>query len=141
MKVKVALLHPNAKIPTRANPNDAGADLTAVSVRHTSEFIEYDTGVAIQLEPGYVAKIYARSSISKYDLVLCNSVGIIDVGYCQSIKLRFKSTEQLAYPRIYEVGDRIGQIIVEKLLDTEFEEVDTIEGNREGFGSTDVKKQ
>jgi dUTPase len=39
------------------------------------------------------------------------------------------------------VGDRIGQIIVEKLLDTEFEEVDTIEGNREGFGSTDVKKQ
>jgi len=92
-------LHPNAVIPTRANIGDAGFDLTAVTARITEEgYIEYGTGLAINLEsikPSsndrlIWADLRPRSSISKYDLVLANSVGTIDLGYRGEICCRFK---------------------------------------------------
>lgn len=92
-------LNPNAVIPTRANIGDAGFDLTAITAKITEEgYIEYGTGLAINLEsinPSsnnriIWADLKPRSSISKYDLVLANSVGTIDLGYRGEILCRFK---------------------------------------------------
>nr|DAI39659.1 MAG TPA: dUTPase [Caudoviricetes sp.] len=79
MLVKVKKLVPEAIIPSYAKPGDAGMDLVATSVDfNNSQYIEYGTGLAIEIPKGYVGYIFPRSSNSKYDLQLCNCVGVID---------------------------------------------------------------
>jgi dUTP pyrophosphatase len=78
MEVKIKKLHPDAVIPTYAKAGDAGIDLVAVKINITNEYIEYETGLAIEIPEGYFGAILPRSSNSKKDLLLCNSVGIID---------------------------------------------------------------
>lgn len=168
MKVKFKKLHRNAVIPKYAKPGDAGMDLTAVSRemvtnKDHADYIEYNTGLSIEIPDGYVGLLFPRSSISKKDLTLCNSIGVIDSKYRGEIKLRFKvdisydSLEQLkgdlAYvwdnhreeeviQYIYDINDRVGQLIILSYPQIEFEEVeelsDTVRGEG-GFGSTNNK--
>ena len=79
-----------AIIPKYAHSTDAGMDLVAVSMNETDKYIEYDTGIAIEIPKGYVGLVFPRSSVSKLDLVQANSVGVIDSSYRNSIKVRFK---------------------------------------------------
>lgn len=76
--VKVRKSDPNAVIPFRAHPTDAGMDVIAVSMEMTEDYIEYDTGLQFELPKGYAMLIFPRSSNSKKDLLLCNSVGVLD---------------------------------------------------------------
>jgi len=108
--LKFKKLHPEAKAPTRAHSNDAGADLVATSMTITKDYIEYGTGIAIQLGDKEAGLLMPRSSISKYDLLLCNSIGLIDSGYLGELKFRFKPTKDA--PNIYGVGDKIGQLVI-----------------------------
>ena len=78
MKVKIKKLHKDAVIPKYAKPGDAGLDLVAVSLNSNDLFMEYDTGLAIQIPEGYVGLIFPRSSISNTAHTLANSVGVID---------------------------------------------------------------
>lgn len=80
MNINFKKLDPQAVTPTKAHPTDAGFDLTAISINKniTDSYIEYDTGIAIEIPKGHVGLLFPRSSISKYDLALCNSVGVID---------------------------------------------------------------
>lgn len=135
MKLKFKLCHELAKVPNKSNPTDVGLDLTAVSRKITADFVEYDTGVAVDVPEGYGGFIFPRSSLSKYGLLLCNSVGVIDPLYNDTIKLRFKITED--GPRLYEVGDRIGQLVIQKYEPVELVQVEDLKGNRGGFGSSD----
>lgn len=89
MVVNIKKIHPNAVIPAYSKPGDAGMDVTAVSVRETEDFIEYDTGLAIEIPKGYVGLLFPRSSNSKYDLQLCNSVGVIDPKIFVNFKLYY----------------------------------------------------
>ena len=99
MKVKIKKLHPDAVIPSYAKPGDAGMDLTAISKRvetgsdENGEYIEYGTGLAIEIPEGHVGLVFPRSSVSKKDLFLANAVGVIDSGYRGEVKLRFKLLE------------------------------------------------
>lgn len=65
-------------IPSYAHPTDAGMDMVAISKTETENYIEFDTGIAVEIPEGFVGLIFPRSSISKKDLSLCNSVGVID---------------------------------------------------------------
>ena len=100
----------------------------------------YGTGLAIQIPEGHVGLVFPRSSISKKDLILSNSVGVIDCGYTGEIMFKFKRTlvgDSLA--NIYEIGDRIGQIIIIPIPRIEFEEVSELEQTERGqggYGST-----
>ena len=94
MDVKVKLLHKDAQLPKYAGQGDAGLDLTCVSVNEEESFIEYDTGVSIEIPEGYVGLLFPRSSVSKKDIMLCNSVGVIDSSYRGSIKVRYKRTSK-----------------------------------------------
>lgn len=137
MKVKIKL-HEGAAIPKKAYPSDAGFDLVATNVRidSSARFIEYDTDVSIEIPEGYVGLLYPRSSISKYDLMLYNGVGVIDSLYRGTLKFRFKALG----PHHYKVGDRIGQLVIMPIPTVELEEVDTLEETERGsgaFGSSD----
>ena len=144
MKVKVKKLDENAVIPTKANPEDAGLDLTAISVDFQNQYIEYDTGLALEIPPGFMGLIFARSSISKVPMDLCNAVGVIDSSYRGPVKLRFRRTKHSIFrnnqgDEYYKVGDRIGQLIIlpypEIVLDEVEELCDTDRGSG-GFGSS-----
>lgn len=91
MKIKFKKLTPNAVIPTKAHPTDAGFDLVATS-RVFDEYgcVAYGTGIAIEIPKGYVGFIFPRSSNAKKDILMSNSVGVIDSGYRGEITAKFK---------------------------------------------------
>lgn len=117
------------------------------------DYIEYDTNIIIEPEKNYHTLVLPRSSISKTNLLLANSVGLIDNGYRGTIKLRFKYIAQpqdfvvnpsgvlieVNSDRIYKKGDRIGQLVFSKTVCPElvfvndFSKTSRSEG---GFGST-----
>lgn len=132
--VKVKRLSPDAVLPKYAKANDAGQDLTAISKVETQKYIEYGTGLALEIPRGYVGLIYPRSSLSNYDMVLANHVGVIDADYRGEIKFRFKKTNEGAYAKYYEVGDRIGQLIVVPFPVVQWEEVSELEETERGSG-------
>ena len=92
MKVKIKKLDNAAVIPSYATNGDAGLDLTAVScqIDQSGLFIEYGTGLAVEIPEGYVGLLFPRSSVSKTTLILANHVGVVDSGYRGEIKFRFK---------------------------------------------------
>lgn len=167
MLVNIKKLTPEAVIPLYAKEGDAGMDLVATSVDYSNEYyIEYGTGLAIEIPKGYVGLIFPRSSNSKKDLQLCNSVGVIDSGYRGEVKLRYRRiinptpkrnfivtdvefqeelNNNVPVPRIkadfacYDIGDKVGQIIIIPIPFISFNEVqelsETVRG-KGGFGST-----
>jgi dUTP pyrophosphatase len=137
--VKIRKVHPDAVIPFRAHSTDAGMDVTAISMEMTEDYVEYDTGLQFQLPEGYAMLIFPRSSNSKKDLLLCNSVGILDAGYTGNLKLRFKLTTEGYTEKIYNPGDKVGQIMIIPYPEINFIETEVFnetERGDGGFGST-----
>lgn len=140
--VKIKRLNKDAVIPTYSKVGDAGMDLTATSVEYTNDYISYKTGLAFEIPKGYVGLLFPRSSNSKKDLLLTNSVGVIDSGYRGEIELRFKGITHKSDKEtftFYEKGDRVGQIMIIPYPQIEFIETDELsdsERGEGGFGST-----
>lgn len=137
--VKIRKVHPDAVIPFRAHATDAGMDVIAISMEMTEDYVEYDTGLQFQLPEGYAMLIFPRSSNSKKDLLLCNSVGILDAGYTGNLKLRFKLMTEGYTEKIYNPGDKVGQIMIIPYPEINFIETEVFnetERGDEGFGST-----
>jgi dUTP pyrophosphatase len=131
-------LNPKAVIPVYAKSGDAGLDLVAISEEWTEDngMVTYDTGLAIEIPEGHVGLLFPRSSVSKTILTLANSVGVIDSGYRGSIMLKFRYPEE---GMVYEVGEKVGQIIILPYPQITFEEVDELSSTDRGeggFGST-----
>ena len=146
LEVKIKKLHKDAVIPTYAKSGDAGMDLTAVNCEYDNDDnICYDTGLAFEIPNGFVGLLFPRSSNTKKDLILGNSVGVIDSGYRGEVVLKFRPVMPLERdiefgPREYEIGDRIGQIVIIPAPQIEFNVVDelsTTDRGVGGFGSTD----
>lgn len=136
MIVKILKLHRDAVIPSYANPTDGGLDLTATEVNLTEDYIEYGTGLAMEIPEGHVGLLFPRSSNSKKALLLCNSVGVVDPAYRGEIKLRYK---KVAKGSEYSIGDKVAQLIIIPFPAIQFEEVyalaESVRGDN-GFGST-----
>lgn len=138
MKVKVKRMHPDAVIGKYAKPGDAGIDLTAVDVIYSDDKVTYDTGLAFEIPEGHVGLLFPRSSNSKKDLLLTNSVGVLDSGYRGSVKFVYRHATDAA-PSLYEVGDRIGQLLILPYPSVELveaEELSETERGAGGYGST-----
>lgn len=143
MIVKVKKLHKDAVVPKYAKIGDAGLDLTAISKEFDSDGnVVYDTGLAIELPEGYVALLFPRSSNSKKELSLSNSVGVTDSGYRGSLILKFKPTLQFSEGltenrkdfHLYEVGERVAQMVILPYPQIELEEVDELSPTERGMG-------
>ena len=139
MRVKIKKLNPLAEIPSYAKSGDAGMDLVATRIISNTTFdVSYGTDLAIEIPNGFVGLVFPRSSIRKYELVLSNSVGVIDSGYRGELQATFKKENGLD-SLAYKVGDRIAQNMIIPYPPIEFDEVaelsDTERGDG-GFGST-----
>ena len=137
--VKIKKLHPNSVIPTYSKEGDAGMDLTITEViKNTTEDVSYGFGIALEIPPGFVGLVFPRSSIRKTDLLLTNSVGVIDSGYRGEIQATFKKTLGDSSV-IYEVGERGAQIIILPYPKINFINSDNLSNSERGdggFGST-----
>lgn len=142
MIVRIKKLNPLAQIPKYAHRSDAAVDLVATSVEYNYQknYYEYGTGISVQLPENTVGLLLPRSSISNKDLVLCNSIGVIDESYTGELKLRFKLLGDRDYLKdVYEVGERIGQLMIIPRPVIYFEEVTELkvtDRGSGGFGST-----
>lgn len=157
--IKVKKLQTDATLPSQSQSLDAGYDLVAIDSgtvvyvidgeenKGVIQYIEYQTGISIEPPSGYHIEIFPRSSISKYDLILANSIGLVDEGYRGQILVRFKYIPPLHDVRIvrglpikkYLRGDRIAQLVVRKTIQAEFVEVEDLSDSKReagGFGST-----
>lgn len=137
VKLKVKKLVSGAKTPSYSHEGDACMDVYGVSKEEKEKYIEYGTGLTFEFPKDYAMLIFPRSSVTKKDLILKNSVGVLDSGYRGELKLRFYKTSQKGED--YEIGERIGQIMLIPLPEVEIEEVENLENSSRaegGFGST-----
>lgn len=140
--VKFKKSKPDAKIPTRADEGSAGWDLYATNKYvGNALYLEYGTGIHVEIPKGYVGLLFPRSSISLTGLSLANSVGVIDSSYRGEIILKFKIIPNLHTRDLkeYHHGDKIGQLIVipyPELEWVEVEELSNTERGDKGFGSS-----
>lgn len=141
IRVKVELVNSTAKLPTYANPTDAGADIYSNEeiIIKPGETKIVKTGLKVAMPKGYMINIYNRSGQAfKTKLRVANSVGIIDYLYHKEIGVILDNigTEPIAI----HIGDRIAQMIIQQIPMIEWQTVDKIEETeRSGFGSTGTK--
>lgn len=153
-QVGIKLLHPNAKVPTKANPSDSCYDVVAVKREALeveqitpSEFFnvikvygyKYYLGFALDLPPNTELQIRSRSSICKTGLILANGIGTGDEGYTGEYYIVFYHVVPELPP--YEVGDRVAQIQVANRADINFnlvEELPNKDRNEKGWGSSGI---
>jgi dUTP pyrophosphatase len=141
--IKIAKLRNEAQTPIKSTEHAAGFDLFATDYFQVKKkYIEYYTGIAIEIPVGYTGFLFPRSSISEKGLMLKNSVGVIDADYRGEIKLRFKNFKKfLREDDRYAIGDKIGQLII---LETPlvnlnlvpYSDLSNTERSTKGFGST-----
>ena len=142
MKVKVKKFSDTAILPCYAHDGeDAAMDLYCVDYEYDQyNNIVYKTGIGFEIPTGYVGLLFPRSSNCKTDLLLTNSVGVIDSGFRDEIILKYKIIDKDDnYILKYEIGERVGQIMIIPYPHIELDLVDELsESNRGigGFGST-----
>ena len=145
MIVKIKKLSDAAVLPTKAHATDAGFDIVAISKEYDDDNnIVYGTGLAFEIPEGHVGLLFPRSSNAKKDLMLSNSVGCIDAGYRGEVMFKFKRLfcelwekgefHGLAEDKQYDVGDRIGQLIIMPIPDIDFVEADELSETDRGTG-------
>ena len=130
-------LKPGAKLPERAHHSDAGADLFAYENLeiYPNEQKLVDTGIAIKIPQGFAGFVYNRSSQGKKGITIPHSVGVIDSGYRDTIKVLLKNIGDDPYK--ITAGDRIAQLVIQKVELVGFKDIwnDSTRGTG-GFGST-----
>lgn len=125
------------KLPVRASQQAAGVDLhAAIETSITLEPGEravVPTGIAVALPPGYEAQVRPRSGLAvRHGIALVNSPGTIDADYRGEIKVIL--INHGAATVIFERGDRIAQLVVQRLPDIEWEAVDELPVTARGAG-------
>jgi dUTP pyrophosphatase len=130
-------LKPGAQLPYRAHPTDAGADLFSYESLeiYPNEQKLVDTGIAIKIPHGFAGFVYNRSSQGKKGITIPHSVGVIDSGYRDTIKVLLKNIGDDPYK--ITTGDRIAQLVIQKVELVGFKDIwnDSTRGTG-GFGST-----
>lgn len=143
--LKVKRLSPQAVMPELMTDGSAGMDLTAVTLDmevHTDQtqtdysrdgykYI-YGTGLAFEIPVGHVGLIFPRSSIHKTDMVLSNCVGVIDSDYRGEVKFVFNVRK--GGGKIYDIGDRVGQLVIMQLPKVQVEEAEALSDTARGTG-------
>jgi dUTP pyrophosphatase len=137
-------LDPEAVLPARAHPGDAGLDLrSAVDVEVApGERALVPTGVAVAIPDGYAGLVLPRSGLaSKHGLTLANAPGLIDAGYRGEVICAVVNLDRDTPVRISK-GERIAQLVVlaiPELVGEWVEELPPTTRGEGGFGSTGTK--
>jgi dUTP pyrophosphatase len=139
--VLVQRLDPEVPLPTYAHPGDAGADLVStvdVTIAPGGRVV-VPTGLSIALPAGYAAFVHPRSGLaSRHGVTVANAPGTVDAGYRGELKVALVNLDPHT-PFALRRGDRIAQLVVQKVEHAVFHEVDRLPGSDRGeggFGST-----
>jgi dUTP pyrophosphatase len=141
VQVLITRLDPSVPLPVYAKGGDAGADIVSrVDVTlQPGERALVPTGISIALPDGYVALVHPRSGLAiKHGVTMVNAPGTVDAGYrgeLQCIMINHDPKEEITFHK----GDRIAQLVIQKVERAEFIEVQELPGSGRGsggFGST-----
>jgi dUTP pyrophosphatase len=141
VEVLITRLDPELPLPRYAKGGDAGADIVSRIdlTLAPGERTLVPTGIAIALPDGYVALVHPRSGLAiKHGVTMVNAPGTVDAGYrgeLQIILINHDKSESVSFKR----GDRIAQLVIQKVERAEFVEVRDLPGSgrgTDGFGST-----
>jgi len=141
MKLQIRLLDPGLFPPTYAHAGDAGLDLVAaVAVTlKPGERALVPTGVAVAIPSGYAGLVLPRSGRAlREGLGLANSPGLIDSGYRGELKVVLINLD-IEEPICINRGDKIAQLVVQRIGSVELEVTDELpptERGAGGFGSS-----
>jgi len=141
-RVPLVRLDPDLPLPAYAHAGDAGADLLAreaVVLAAGGGRALVPTGVAVALPEGTAGLVMPRSGLAlRHGVTVLNTPGLIDAGYRGELKVLLVNTDPTDDYRI-ERGDRIAQLVVQRVERVELVEVDelpTSSRDAGGFGST-----
>ncbi len=136
MDLRVKLLRPGARLPSRAHDGDAGLDLYAAEGAGLGpgQRASVATGIAIQIPPGHAGLVLPRSGLAaRHGIALVNAPGLIDSGYRGEVRVLLLNTDREAEFSI-ETGDRIAQLVVTPLSQAEAVQVDDLDASVRGDG-------
>lgn len=141
VEVLMSTTEADVPVPAYAHPGDAGADLTTreAVVLAPGQRATVRTGVRIALPGGYVALVHPRSGLaSRHGVTIVNGPGTVDAGYRGEISVTLLNTDADA-PVEFAVGDRIAQLVIQRVEQAVFIPVTDLPGSHRGdggFGST-----
>jgi dUTP pyrophosphatase len=141
VEILIQRLDPGLPVPSRAHPGDAGIDLcTAQDVELApGQRALVPTGIAIALPDGYAGFVHPRSGLAaRHGVTIVNAPGTVDAGYRGEIRVTLLNTDP-DRPVRFQRGDRIAQLIIQRVAYPVFHEVETLPGSARGdngFGST-----
>ena len=137
LRVDVQRLDPEIPLPAYAHPGDAGIDLYAresIVIRSGGGRVLMPTGIAVAIPPGWAGFVWPRSGLAlKHGLSVVNSPGLIDSAYRGELKVVLINTDPTDD---YEVtrGDRIAQLVLQRVGEVTWNEVDELLGDDRGGG-------
>lgn len=139
--VQITRLDQGIPVPAYAHPGDAGADLfSTIDLRiEPGERELVPTGISLALPEGFAAFVHPRSGLAaRHGLSVVNTPGTIDAGYRGEIKVLLINHD-LREPIVFARGDRIAQLVVQRVEHVRFDEVEALPDSARGeggYGST-----
>jgi dUTP pyrophosphatase len=136
VEVLIKQLDPDLPLPQQAHPGDAGSDLYAASDVELppGQRAIVGTGVCIALPAGYAAFVHPRSGLAaSHGVTIVNAPGTVDAGYRGEIKVILLNTDA-EHPVHFRRGDRIAQLVIQKVERPVFRVVTTLPGSQRGAG-------
>lgn len=142
ISVPVVRIDPDLPLPGYSHPGDAGADLVSrieVLLEPNGGRAMVPTGIALAIPDGYAGFVQPRSGLALRHGVTClNTPGLIDSGYRDELSVLLVNTDPEVPYRVQR-GDRIAQLVIQRVESADFVEVVTLsdtERGLDGFGST-----
>ncbi|WP_084613962.1 dUTP diphosphatase [Nakamurella lactea] len=136
VRILIQRLDPEVPLPQYALPGDAGADVvtTVDALLQPGERAVLPTGIAMALPDGYAAFVHPRSGLAaRAGMALVNAPGTIDSGYRGELKV-IVINHDLRAPIRLQRGDRIAQLVIQKVETAAFVEVDELPASERGAG-------
>ena len=137
MQIPVRRLDPELPLPVAQHEGDAGLDLLAregAVLAPGGGRAAVPTGIALAIPEGYAGFVQPRSGLARKHGITClNTPGLIDAGYRDEISVLLVNTDPTE-PFEIKRGDRIAQLVIQRVERVEWHEVETLESSERGLG-------
>ncbi|HEX5204305.1 dUTP diphosphatase [Paractinoplanes rhizophilus] len=136
--IPIRRLDPGLPLPAYAHPGDAGADLVAAEdvTLHPGGRATVRTGIAVAIPEGYVGLVHPRSGLAaRLGVTVLNAPGTVDAGYRGEVLVILVNHDREQTVKISR-GDRIAQLVVQRVERAVFHVVDTLDDTARGAGGT-----
>jgi dUTP pyrophosphatase len=137
IEIRVVQLDPDLPLPSYARIGDAGADLCAredVTVAAAGGRAVVPTGLAVAIPEGFAGFVLPRSGLAlKHGVTVLNAPGLIDAGYRDELRVVLVNTDPHTPYEIHR-GDRIAQLVIQRVEASAFRVVEELDGENRGGG-------